>query len=84
MAESASVVFMPVGDQDGAHPVRVFQQIGNVWDDEVYSQQVLSGKLDSAVNDDNVVTALQGHHIFTDFPQTAQGYNTQIKVRSRI
>ena len=67
------MVFVSVGDEDGPHPGGALPQVGGVGDNQVYPQHVLFRELDPAVNDDDVVAALQGHHVLADLPQSAQG-----------
>ena len=62
------MVFVAVGDEYCPHPVGILQQIGDVGDDQVYPWQVFSGELDPAVDDNYIVAALQGHHIFANLP----------------
>ena len=71
--ECSNMVFVSVGDEDGPHPRGTLPQIGDVGDNQVYPQHILFRELDPAVDDDDVVAALQGHHVLADFPQSAQG-----------
>jgi hypothetical protein len=60
-----------VGYQDGAEPRAIIAQVGEVRDGEVDSGQVLFQEKDSGVDDDNVVTILDGHHVLADFAESA-------------
>jgi hypothetical protein len=71
--QGADVVLVSMSDQNAPDVVGAFDQIGDVGDDEVYPEHTLFGKLDPAIDDDNIVAVLQGHHVFADFPETSQG-----------
>ena len=78
--QSADMILMAVGDEDGPDMVGPFHQIGNIGNNQVHAQLFLGGKLDAAVDDDNIVAALQGHHIFADFAQAAQGDDAESRI----
>ena len=77
VGQRADVILMPVRNQNGAHPFRIGGQIGHVGDNQVNAGHILSGKLDAAVDDDDVIAAFQGQHIFADFAQPAQRNDAQ-------
>ena len=52
--------------------VEIFSYISDVRDYCVYSRTVVSGELNPAVHDDNVVIILYGGHIFANFANTAK------------
>jgi hypothetical protein len=68
---------MTVGDEDCPNPVGAFNQIGNVRDDEVDPKHPFFGELNPTVDDNDIIAQLQGHHVFTDFPQPPKGDDTK-------
>ena len=64
-------------DQDGPHPVLVFQKVREIGDYQVHPRLVLPRELDAAVDDDDVVARLDGHHVLPNFTQPTQGYDFQ-------
>ena len=77
------MVFVAVGNQDGPDPVGIFEEVGDIGNDEVHAREVLRGKLDAAVDDNDVVTAFQGHHVFADFTEAAEGYDAKFRIQSK-
>ena len=67
------MVLVPVGDQDGANLLEPFHQIRNVGDDQVNPKHTFFRELDPAVDDNDIVIVLQGHHVFANLPQASQG-----------
>ena len=55
-----------------ADTVTVFDQVGNVGDDQVDAQHVLLGKDGTAVHHDDILAILNDINIFADFLDTAQ------------
>ena len=75
--QRANMVLVAVRNQYPPHPLRPRRQIRNIRDNQVNARHILSRKLNAAVNNDNVVAALQRHHILADLAQTAQRQNPQ-------
>ena len=75
--QGADVVFVPVGQDDAAHPLPVFDQIGNIGDNNVDAQQFGFGKHQAGIDDDDVVTPANGHAVHSELAQAAQGHNVQ-------
>ena len=72
---AADVVFVAVGKNDAAHLLAVFDQIGDVGDNNVDAEQFGFGKHQPGVDDDNVVTPANGHAVHPELAQAAQGYD---------
>ena len=72
------MVLVAVGNQYAAYVVHPLYQVGNVGDDQVHSQHSLLGKLDAAVDNDDVVAVFEGHHVLADFPQPSQGNDAEL------
>ena len=64
---------MAVRYDDGAHLFPVFQQVGEVRDYQIHTQQIISREHQSGVDDQNIVAIADGHHIHAEFPEPAQG-----------
>ena len=75
--QRADVVFVAVGQNDAAHPLAVFGQVGDIGDDDVDAQQFGFGKHQAGVDDDNVVTPANGHAVHPELAQAAQGHDVQ-------
>ena len=75
--KGSDVILMSVGDQDRLDPIGPLHKIGNVGDNQIDPRHIVVRKLDPAVDNDDVVAALQGHHVLTDLPQSAQGNDSQ-------
>ena len=71
------VVLVSVGDQNTPYSVGAFHEVGNVGDDQVHAQHPLFGELHSTVDDYDVVGVFEGQHIFANFPQPSEGYDTK-------
>jgi hypothetical protein len=71
--QGSNVVFVPVGDENSPDFIEPFQQVGDVGDYQVHPKHSFFRELDPAVDDYDIVFVLQGHHVFADFPKSAQG-----------
>ena len=71
------MVFVPVSQNDAAHPLAVLDQIGNIGHNDVDAEQFGFRKHQAGVDDDNVVTPANGHAVHPELAQAAQGYNLQ-------
>ena len=68
----ADVVFMRVGQNDGAHHALVLFQVGDVGNDDIHAEQFLLGEHEARVNDDDVVAGAQGEHVHSELAQPAE------------
>ena len=71
--QAADVVLVPVGQHDGAHLVAVLGQVADVGNDDVDAQQLLFGKHQAGIDDDNVVLPAEGDAVHAELAQAAQG-----------
>ena len=81
--QCADVVFVAVGDENRTHLFGALHQIGHVGDDKVHPGHVVIGKLDTAVDDDDIVAAFYGHHVFADLPQPTQWNDAYVLIQIR-
>jgi len=71
--DAADVIFMPVGEDDGANFVPVLGEVADVGDDDVHAQQFGLGKHEAGVDDNDIVAPADGHAVHTELAQAAQG-----------
>ena len=67
------MILVAVRQYDAFDTVAVFQQIGDVRDDEVDAEHVLRREHQSRIDDENVIAETQYRHVLADFPEAAQG-----------
>ena len=70
--QSAGVVLVTVGDDDGAQLVLALHDVGEVGKDEVDPGMVVVGEHDSGVDDDHVVAVLDDGHVLADLVKPAE------------
>jgi len=75
--QSADVILVAMGENDGAHPLPVFDEIGNVGNYDVHAQQLGLGEHETRVDDDNVIAPAYRHAVHSELAQTAEGYDVQ-------
>jgi hypothetical protein len=73
MWKGADVIFVAVGYQNTPYSFGALHEVGYVGDNQVDSQHILGGELDPAVNDYDIVAALQCHHVLADFTKATKG-----------
>ena len=76
--EAADVVFVAVGEDDGANVIAIFQQIGDIGDDDVNAQQLGFWKHEPGVNHDDVVTPAKGHAVHAELTESAKRDDVQL------
>ena len=72
VGNGADVIFVRVGEDDGAHHSFILLQVGDVRDDDVHAEQFLLGKHQTSVNYDDVVAGAQREHVHAELAQPAQ------------
>src|SRR5262249_19735623 len=77
--QGSDMVFMPMRQTDGFHLIAVFQQVGNVGDDEVYAGLLFVRKRDAAVDDKNGIFIVEGEHVLADVAAAAQGDDPEFR-----
>ena len=71
VGKRADVVFMAVGEDDGADVGAVLFQIGDIGNDEVDAEKLGFREHHARVDDENVVAEPQGHHVHAKFAEAA-------------
>src|SRR5579863_3384715 len=72
------VVFVTMGENNGAHPLPVFDEIRDVRNHDVYAEQFGLGEHQARVDDDDVVAPAHSHAVHSELAQAAEGYNVQL------
>ncbi len=67
------VVFVAVGDHDPSHLVAALPDIAHIGDHYVHPRHLGGGEHEASIDDEEVVTVLQHHHVLSYLPQAAQG-----------
>src|SRR5690242_6200658 len=73
--QPANVVFVPVGEHDGAHLLAVLDEVGDIGDNDVHAQQFGFGEHEAGVNDDDFIAPAHGHAVHAELAQAPQGHN---------
>ena len=66
VGQSADVVFVTMRDENRPHLVPVFEEVADVGDHKIDPEQLVLGKHEAGVDDDDVVAILDGRHVLTD------------------
>src|SRR5580692_5818644 len=75
--QSANLILVAMGENDSAHPLPVFDEIGNVRNHDVHAQQLGLGEHQTRVDDDDVIAPAYRHAVHSELAQTAEGYDVQ-------
>jgi hypothetical protein len=65
------VVLVPVGQDDPPDAFLILYKIGDIRYNEIDSEHFLVRKLESRIDDKDVVAVLEHEHVFPDFPESA-------------
>ncbi len=75
--QSADVIFVAVSEHDPAHPLPVFDEIGNIGNHDVHAEQFSLGEHQPGVDHNNVIAPAHGHAVHTELAEAAEGHNLQ-------
>src|SRR5260370_39707948 len=73
--QSADVIFVAVRQDDAAHIFTIFEQVGNVRDNDVDAQQLGFAEHQAGVDHDDDVAEADVHAVHTELAQPAQRNN---------
>ena len=73
--QRSDVIFVAVGENNGAHMGAILDQVGDIGDNDVHAQQLGFREHESGVNDDNVVAPANRHAIHAEFAESPEGHN---------
>ena len=74
----ADMILMPMRNQIGAQALAVVGQVGDVRDDQVNAQHVLTWEDGAAVHHDDIVFIFKRRHVLANLAQTAQRNDSQL------
>src|SRR5690242_10036746 len=66
------MVLVAVGDDPAPDLVSLVQQVCDVGDDEVDAQHLVLGEHQAAVDEEDLLPALEGHHVLADLAQATE------------
>jgi hypothetical protein len=72
VGQAANVVFMGVGDEEGAHVGAPLLEVGDVGDDQVDPEHLLVGEHQAAVDHDDVIAVFEDVHVLADLAHPAK------------
>ena len=67
------MIFVAMGQDDGADMLAVFDEVGDIGDNNIDAQQFGLGKHETGIDDDNVVCPAKCQAVHSEFAQSAQG-----------
>src|SRR5215472_16046568 len=70
--QRADMVFVAVCEDDAAHALAVFDEVGNVRNDDVDAEKFGLGEHEAGVDDDDVVTPAEGHAVHSELAKAAE------------
>src|SRR5947209_384218 len=71
----ADVVFVAVGEDDGADVRAILDEIGEVGDDDVHAEELGFGEHEAGVDDDDVVSPADGHAVHAELAAAPERYD---------
>jgi hypothetical protein len=71
--QAADVVFVAVGEDDGADFLAVLSEIADVGDDDVDAEELFFGEHQAGIDDDNVVFIAEGQAVHAELAESAEG-----------
>ena len=69
--QSADVVFVAVGEDDGADVLLVLDEVGDVGDDDVDAEELGLGEHEAGIDDDDVVFVAEGEAVHAELAESA-------------
>ena len=75
IGQRADVILMSVRQDDCLDLVPVFDQIGNIRNNEVDAEHILLREHEPGVHNENLIIHTDGSHVLSDFAKTAKRYD---------
>src|ERR1700694_2959759 len=66
------MVFVTVRDKNAANALLLVVQVARIGDNQVYAKHFIVGEHRTRINNHDVVTVFDDHHILSDFPQPSK------------
>ena len=79
--DRADMVLMAVRQHQPSDLFAVLDEVADIGDDDVHSEQLAAGKHHAGVDDDQVASAAQGEHVHAELAKTAKRNNVQLLIR---
>ena len=70
--QGADMVLVPMGENDAAYPLAVLNQIGDIGNNDIDTQQFSFGEHEAGINDDDIVAPADGHAVHSELAQAAE------------
>ena len=70
--KGTDMVLVTMGEEDAPHLASPFPEVGDVWDDQVDAEHVRLREHQAAVDHDDIIAVLVGHHVQPDLPYSSQ------------
>jgi hypothetical protein len=68
--QATDVILVAVGQDDGADMLAIFDQVGDIGDDNIHPQQFGLGKHETGIDDDDVICPAKRQAVHSEFAQT--------------
>jgi hypothetical protein len=68
---------MTVSQNNAADFIAVLDQISDVGNNDIHSEQFRFGEHKAGIDDDNVIAIAHGHAVHSEFAKTAKGYKME-------
>ena len=66
------MVFMSVGNKDAVNAVLFVRELTGIGDYKIDSKHFIVGEHQPRINNDDIVSILNDHHVLSDFPQASK------------
>ena len=73
--QRADMVFVAVSENDASNALAIFDEIGDVGDDDVDAEEFGLGEHESGIDDDDVIAPAHGHTVHAEFAQATERDN---------
>ena len=80
----ADVVFVPVREHDGAHPVGAVLEVAEVRQHEVDAEMLVAREGQACVDDDDVLVQLEDGHVLADLAEPAEGNDAKSRHKESL
>ena len=82
--QPADVVFVPVREHDGAHPVGAVLEVAEVRQHEVDAEMLVAREGQACVDDDDVLVQLEDGHVLADLTEPAEGNDAKSRHKESL
>jgi hypothetical protein len=69
--KAADVIFVAVGEDDAADLGAVLDEVRDIWDDDIYTEELFLGKHEAGVDDEDVVAEAECETIHAELTEPA-------------